>query len=225
MPELNIGSLQGTALPFYLTIKDVGGDLVPQPAGQPTIDIASIDPETHIRNIAIPVTPMIEIEPGRYFFVWRIAKDAPPINHVVVLRAIIEQEAQSASDESFVVTSLLPNPEFVLNVQVLDDGGADGGGPCFPEVMAKDPKCRKRPVLPVSHFREVDIGLADFALEGAFRFGDFPNAVVDRRSIGRFNLTVGVGGVRSEDPGGGPALRHGNPVVNQTYTSRRRYRY
>lgn len=220
MPELNVGSYQGTVLPFYLTVKDISGDLVPQPAGQPTIDIASIDPETHVRNVAVPITPMVEIEPGRYFYVWRIAKDEPPVNHIAVLRAIIESEAVSASDESFVVTSLLRNPEFVLNIQVLEDNG-----PCYPEVMAKDPKCKPRPVLPVSHYREVDIGLADFALEGAFRFGDFPNAVVDRRSIGRFNLTVGVGGVRSEDPDGGPAIRLGNPVVNRTYTARKRYRY
>jgi hypothetical protein len=220
MPELNVGTFQGTALPFYLTVKDVSGDLVPQPVGQPTIDIASIDSETHIRNVAVPVTPMVEIEPGRYFFVWRIAKDEPLGNHVVVLRAIIEDEVAAASDESFVVTSLLQNPSFVINIEVLENTG-----PCFPEVMAKDPKCKARPVLPISHFREVDIGLADFALEGTFRFGDFPNAVVDRRSIGRFNLTVGVGGIRSEDPGGGPAQRFGNPAVNTSYTARKRYRY
>lgn len=220
MPELNIGSLQGTALPFYLTVKNVAGDLIPQPAGQPTIDIASVDQETHVRNVAIPVTPMIEIEPGRYFFVWRIKDEEPLGEHTVVLRAIIEGDAITASDESFVVTDTLVNPSFVININVLENSG-----PCYPEVMAKDPKCKPRPVLPASHYREVDIGLADFALEGAFRFGDFPNAVVDKRSIGRFNLTVGVGGVRSEDPGGGPAIRFGNPAVNTTYTARKRYRY
>ena len=88
MPELNIGSFQGTALPFYLTVKDVAGDLVPQPAGQPTIDIATVNPETPIRHVSLPVTPMIEIVPGRYFFVWRIDKNEPIGNHVVVLSLI-----------------------------------------------------------------------------------------------------------------------------------------
>lgn len=218
MPESSLGVRQGEAFPVYLTVKNVGGDLVPQPAGSPTIEVAFIDPDTKVRRVPVTRTAMGIIEPGRHFFVWRVAKDEVPTNHIIVLQAILEDEVAAASDASFSITSLLQNASFVLNVQVLEDEGV-----CFPEVMAEGPKCKRQPILPVSHFREVDIGLDDFAIEGAFRFGDFPHQVVDRRTIGRFNLTVGVGGVRSEDPGGGQAIRPGDPI--SPTTRRKRYRY
>jgi len=222
MPELNLGTLQGDVLPIYLAVRTIAGDLVPQPANSPTIDIVYVEPDTHVRKIAVPTSLMIEIEPGRYFFNWRIPRNEPPVLHTAMLHAVLDDSETVATDESFIVTGLIQNPEFAINIQILENTGI-----CYPEVMPQSPKCRGRRKLPASHFKEVDIGLDDYAIEGVFRFGD---QVVDRRVAGRFSLTIGVGRdasgfISSDEPGGGPAQRSGNPSPSMRYSRRSKYRY
>ncbi len=223
MPELNIGSLQGTALPFYLTVKTLAGDMVDQPAESPTIQIYYIDPNSHVRRNVIAVTTMHKIEIGRYFYVWRIAKDEPIIRHNVILQAFLEKEDkinEIATDATYTISELVQQPVFLLYVDVLKYNGL-----CYPETLGRDPRCKKRPYITKWQKEEVDIGLDDRAIEGAFRFAEFPNAVVDRRTVGGMSVTMNVGGVSSEDPGGGPAQRSGNPATNTKYRYRDKYRY
>jgi len=223
MPELNLGSLQGDVLPIYLTVKNFAGDMIVQPASSPTIEIYYIDPNSHVRKDAIGVTTMQTIEDGRYFSVWRIAKNEPTVLHHILLQAFLEEEDRKqevATDTTFTMSDLVQQPAFLIHVNVLKNCGL-----CYPETMAHTPKCRKHPHITKWQREEIDIGLDDRALEGAFRFGEFPNAVVDRRVVGRMNLTVSVGGLSSEDPGGGPAPRPGDPATNTKYRYRQKYRY
>lgn len=238
MPELNVGYYQGTPLPFYLTIKTLDGDLVEQPPENPTIRIHYMEEESRVRKVVLDTTVMNEIEPGRYFYVWRIPKLEPTVLHHVMMRGILTEDLQvPATDDSYLNTSLFRNEDFVINVQVIEDPGIflpEVAGQCYPEVIGREPKCRPKPYKRSSavYDREEDIGLDDYAIEGVFRFGEFPNAVVDRRVVGRFNFQVGAGirsgaggWVPSEQPGGGSAQRQGNPATNTSYTRRKRYRY
>lgn len=223
MPELNLGAKQNEALPLYLTVKTVSGDLIDQPINNPIIMITYIDPTTNIRKIAVNRTLMIEIEPGRYFYVWRIAKDETCVTHRITMSAIIENNEEIATDESYLAQDLRDvNPTFAININIIA-----GSEICYPEVMSRCPRCRPHPHITRAHGKEVDIGLDDYALEGVFRFGEYPNQVVDRRVVGRYSYTYGTGtGVPSEMPGGGPAQRPGDPASNHTrYTNRQNYRY
>jgi len=221
MPELNLGALQGSALPFYLTVKTFAGDLVPQPSDSPTIEIMYVQETDRIRQVSVQPSLMPTIEPGRYFYVWRIAKEEPTVIHTVILRAILDDNQAVASDTSYITTNLVKVPAFIININVLPNKGV-----CYPEVMAHTPKCRKHPHITKWQQEEIDIGLDDRAIEGAFRFADFPNAVVDRRVVGKMSFTLGVGGeISSDAPGGGPAQRPGDPATDTKYTSRTKYRY
>lgn len=223
MPELNLGFRQNTLLPFYITVKNADGSLLAQPPGFPSIEITYIDPIDHTRGVSIAHTPMSEIEVGRYFFIWRILEDEPTVNHIVVVHALSEDgEPIIPSDDSFAVTGLQQNPTFSLNINVLLDPGI-----CYPEVTQREPKCTGRRMIPAAHAREQDIGLDDFVQEGVFRFGEFPNQVVDRRVIGgtTFTFSLARNFASSIDPGAGPAQRPGNPLVQGPYTARKRYRY
>lgn len=223
MPELNIGAKQGEALPLYLTVKSVEGDMIDQPLNNPTIMITYIDRSTGARNVSVNTTAMNEIELGRYFYVWRIAKEEPCIVHTVLMKAVIEDREKIATDESYIVSGLQDvNPTFAININIVQCHDV-----CYPEVMSKSPRCRPHPHITRAHGKEVDIGLDDYALEGVFRFGEFPNQVVDRRVVGRYSYTYGTGtGVPSEMPGGGSAPRPGNPTSNYTrYRDRQGYRY
>lgn len=211
MPELLNGFEQGTVLPIYLSIVDDLGELVPQPAGLPTITITYID-ENNVIQTAITETVMTgAIEPGRHFFIWNIPEDQPTVTHNVILKAIPE-------------TSGLETEEFAFTTNIL------AKEICFPEVTLREPKCNTRGPAPTRHGDEEDIGLDDRALEGAFRFGEFPNQVVDRRVANRFIVGIGRSGITgqpivpSRAPGGGPAQRPGgiNPQGTQ---SRTRFRY
>ena len=219
MPEMNIGSLQGSALPIYLTVKTFAGELVPQPPNGPTIEIMYID-ANHVKQTSIRPTKMNEIEPGRYFYVWRIAKDEPLITHKLIMNAVIENQEEIAPEAQFISTELVQQPIFILEVEIIKNKGL-----CYPEVMARTPKCRKHPHTTKWQREEIDIGLDDRAIEGAFRFGEFPNSVVNRRVVGKLSFTMGVGGVSSDSPGAGPAQRPGDPMVNGPYTQRTKYRY
>ncbi len=222
MPEINLGFAQGSAIPFYVIIKNIAGDQIAQPPGFPTIEIAYIEPDTNIRRTSVTKIGMPEIETGRHFFVWRVPADEEVVNHVVIITGFVEGEIVPASDESFTITGLVQNPVFKINVNILENPGI-----CFPEVMEETPKCRGRRQLPVAHDNEVDIGLNDFVEDGVFRFGAFPNMVVDRRVVSgtTFTLRSARNIVPSTSPGAGPAQRPGNPLVNTRYANRTKYRY
>jgi len=219
MPEMNIGSLQGSALPIYLTVKTFAGDLVPQLPNGPTIEIIYID-TNHVKQDAVRPTKMVEIEPGRYYYVWRIRNDEPLIPHKLIMSAVLEDQ-EIAPEAPFMTTELVQQPFFILEVDIVKNKGL-----CYPEVMAHTPKCRRHPHITKWQREEVDIGLDDRAIEGAFRFGEFPNSVVDRRVVGKLSYSIGIGGnVSSETPGAGPAQRPGDPMVDGSYRQRTKYRY
>jgi hypothetical protein len=223
MPELNLGAKQGDALPLYLTVKTIGGDMVDQPLNNPTIMITYIEPNTNVRKVSASTSLMREIEHGRYFYVWRIAKDEACVVHTVMMKAVLESREEIGTDQSYTTSELLDvNPTFAIHINIVPRVDI-----CFPEVMGKCPRCKVHPHITRTHGIEVDIGLDDFALEGAFRFGEFPNQVVDRRVVGRYSFTYGTGaGVSSETPGGGSAQRPGDPTSSHSrYTNRQNYRY
>jgi len=219
MPEMNVGSLQGSALPIYLTVKTFAGDLVPQLPNGPTIEIIYID-ANHVKQDAVRPTKMVEIEPGRYYYVWRIRNDEPLIPHKLIMSAVLEDQ-EIAPEAQFMTTELVQQPFFILEVDIIKNKGL-----CYPEVMAHTPKCRRHPHITKWQTEEIDIGLDDRAIEGAFRFGEFPNSVVDRRVVGKLSYSIGIGGnVSSETPGAGPAQRPGDPMVDGSYRQRTKYRY
>lgn len=226
MPELNVGTLQGDILPLYLAVRRNTGEPVPQPEGNPSVEVTYLEPDTHIRRVSIARTPMTELSDGVWYFLWRIPKDETPTEHVVIFQAIIEEEQVVATDQSFTVTKQLQNPEFVLKVNILENTGI-----CYPEVTEEGPKCRERRILPTQHLKEVDIGLDDFFIEGANRLREYPNRVVDRRVVGRTQASFGVltgGGaafIGSDEPGGGSAQRPGGVNIGTRYATRSKYRY
>ena len=223
MPELNEGFLQGDILPFYLAVRTFDGEPVDQPEALPTIEIGYIDPTTHVRKIPVQRVPMNFMQRGIWTWIWRIPKKEPTTEHIVIMRAMLDDQIVAASDDSYMVTSTVENPDFEIRIDVLLNEGI-----FLPEVMEGGQKRRRR-IVTSAYMREEDIGLNDFALEGDFRFREYPNRVVDRRVAGRFIMTGYVGRhVSSETPGGGSAQRPGDPNPNPTevtYTQRRRYRY
>jgi hypothetical protein len=220
MPELYVGASQGSALPFYLAIKTLGGDLVPQPANSPTLELLYNDECTHAGQRSVNVV-MSMIEPGRYFYVWRIPKNEPLVRHHIVFRAVLDDEQDVATDASYMISELIQQPIFYIYVDIIK-----GLQICYPEVMAQSPKCKKHPHITKWQREEIDIGLDDRAIEGAFRFGEYPNAVVDRRVVGKMQYSLGIGGdIASEVPGGGSAIRPGDPATDTKYTFRTKYRY
>jgi hypothetical protein len=226
MPELNIGVLQGEILPVYLGVRSISGEAVLQPPGNPTIEIIYMDPNTHVRKIAVTQTLMSTIEDGRYFYVWRIPRNEPVVLHQFLLRAVLDDTLDTASDQSYTVLGLVKNQVFEVNVQILKRTDI-----CFPQVMAEGPKCTGLRRLPCNQNIEADIGLDDYAIEGVFRFGDYPVQTVDRRVSGRFDVRIGIQGrnmspwsIPSTTPGGGPAERAGNPNLSN-FTYRGKYRY
>ena len=64
MPAMNPGAPRKSTLPVYLAIRDIGGELVAQPEGSPTIEIVYVDPESHMRVNSVEMILMDEIEPG-----------------------------------------------------------------------------------------------------------------------------------------------------------------
>lgn len=219
MPGLNEGFLQGSILPFYLGVRTWEGVSVPQPTGYPTIEIGYIEPTTHIRRIPIRRLSMSPVQDGVWSYLWHIPKDEPATEHVIIMRAVLEGEVRDASDDTFLVTHQVENPDFEIRIDVLTNEGI-----FYPEVMDGGPKVRTREVT-YAYMREEDIGLNDFALEGDFRFRDYPNRIVDRRAAGRFVLTGYVGHhITSETPGGG-TQRMNDPNTGVAYDTRQRYRY
>jgi hypothetical protein len=220
MPDLYLGASQGSALPIYLTIKTLGGDLVPQPLNSPTLEIVYTDENTHVSHRPLNVV-MSAIEPGRHFFVWRVAKDEPIVLHHIIMRAVLDDEQDVATDASYIVSGLIQQPIFYIYINILKRPQI-----CYPEVMAQSPKCKKHPHITKWQREEIDIGLDDRAIEGAFRFGEYPNAVVDRRVVGKMQYSLGIGGnISSDVPGGGSAQRPGDPETDTKYTFRTKYRY
>lgn len=211
MPELLEGFEQGTVLPIYLSIVDELGELVPQPSDLPTITISFID-ENNVVQTAVPETVMTGvIEPGRHFFLWKIPEDQPTVEHNVILTAQIEVGDPETEEFAFMID--------VLAKEI-----------CFPEVTLREPKCNIRGPAPIRHGDEEDIGLDDRVLEGAFRFGEFPDQVVDRRvANNRFIVGIGRPGVTgqpfipSRSPGGGPAQRPGG--ISGGTQPHKRFRY
>lgn len=220
MPELHSGYLQGDVIPFYLAVKTFAGEPVDQPVGYPTIDISYLEPGTKIRRTAVRRETMSLMERGKWTYIWRVPKDEPPTRHLVIMGAILEEEVAVVSDQSFVITNQVQNPTFVTELYILENEGV-----FLPEVLEGGQKRRRREVTE-AYRREVDIGLDDFAIEGVYRFGEYPNRLIDRRVGGRFVVSSYAGRyVGSEEPGGGPAQRLNDPNVGVTYTQRRRYRY
>jgi len=207
MPDLNTGVLQGDIVPIYLAIRALTGELIPQPPDAPTIAITFTDPETNIIHTRIEQTQMSEIIPGQYYYLWRIPLNEFIGEHRLLLRGVIDNTPLEATDSSFVVSDLFQVEDFEIRIKVTERHEV-----CYPEVTDKPVKCRRRGPLPASHMQEADIGLDDRVLEGAFRFGEFPNQVVDRRVSGRFEIGYGARSglnsyINSRMPGGGPAHR------------------
>ncbi len=223
MPELNEGFLQGDILPLYLAVRTFDGEPVDQPDGLPTIEITYIDPATHVRKMPVKRIPMDFVERGIWTWVWHIPKLEPVTDLLIIMRAKLDDKFVAASDDSFMVTSTVENPDFEIRVDILKNEGI-----FLPEVLEGGQKKRRR-IVTQAYMREEDIGLNDFAREGDYRFREYPNRLVDRRVAGRFIMSGYVGRhVSSETPGGGPAQRPGDPNPNPTevtYTQRRRYRY
>lgn len=223
MPELNPGVSQGEILPIYLAVHDTTGQLIPQPANLPTIRITYVDPETNVVTTAVEETIMLEIEPGRHFFVWRVPEDQPTVVHRLILTGQIDEEIsdeEQATEITYSETLLFRNPEFFVNINVIE-----GVPLCFPEVTGRSPRCTPKRTTPMRHMQEEHIGLDDRAIEGQFRFAEYPDQVVDRRVANRFKLSLGNGGdrfVQSTDPGGGSAIRRG---ISTTGQPRTRFRY
>ena len=228
MPELNPGIEQGAIVPIYLVIRDIGGELVEQPPNSPTIEIVYINPETRVREDSVRTTVMDMIEPGKYFYLWYVDKNEPTVIHDLLLRGVLDGAPVEASDQSFTNTTVFENAEFYIKLNIIEKSKM-----CYPETTSLSPSCRaRRHVCDSLLSREIDIGLDDRALEGQFRFGEFPDQVVDRRLLGDFHVRLvdprvfHNNSISSEVPGGGPALRpNPPPVVNMRYRDRDKYRY
>lgn len=89
---------QNTIGRFEVAILTHNGVLVPQPDGFPTLEVIFIDPDTARVHTAVSVTPMFEIEPGRYFLEWRVPFDQPLLVHQAIHRGFIDGDPVLGED-------------------------------------------------------------------------------------------------------------------------------
>lgn len=101
------------------------GELVPQPAGRPIVEILYISRDkTRITSAVIP-TVMVELEPGHYFYDWIIPADHPTIEHQISYKGIIDDQVAIGEDT---VTVLPAFPKCVFTPTTLTTTTIKGCG-------------------------------------------------------------------------------------------------
>lgn len=88
------------------------GQIVPQPEGLPTVEIVYINPDNQQMATALSTMQMFEIEPGHYFFDWRVPLDQPLLVHQVIYRGIVD-ELPVIGEDLFTVLAATPQCMFV----------------------------------------------------------------------------------------------------------------
>lgn len=92
---------------FEVTMLTHNGVLVPQSAGFPTLEVIFVDPSTNRIHTAISTVAMFEIEPGRYFYEWKVPFDQPLLVHQAIHRGFIDDTAVLGEDV-FTVLPITP---------------------------------------------------------------------------------------------------------------------
>ena len=107
---------QDTTGRLQVTFLTLIGSIVAQPEGLPTIEIVYIDPDNLGMTTALPLTIMFEIEPGRYFFDWRVPLDEPLLAHQVIYRGKIDTLDVLGED---ILTVLPATPQCLFTPTIL----------------------------------------------------------------------------------------------------------
>jgi len=103
---------QGTIGRFEAVLMRPDGTLAEQPTGSPTIEVIYIDTASQQTSTAVPVTPMWEISPGRYFFTWRIPLNHPLLVHQVTYWGWIDGD-RVIGEDTFTVLPATPRCMYV----------------------------------------------------------------------------------------------------------------
>jgi len=98
---------QGTAGRLEVHVLAFNELPVPQSIGLPTVEIVYIDPTSLSMATALAPFPMYELEPGRYYFDWKVPIDQPLLVHQVIYRAQIDDD-DVIGEDIFTVLPLTP---------------------------------------------------------------------------------------------------------------------
>jgi hypothetical protein len=115
---------QDTVGHFEVVVVTTDDQLVSQPEGFPTIEAVYIDPASRMMTTAIPQSQMYQIEPGRYYFDWKVPTDQPLLVHQVIYRGKIEEDGVIGED---IFTVLPITPVCLITPTVLTTNKAERG--------------------------------------------------------------------------------------------------